>query len=156
MKPVVFALLLLAVTVSAQARLGEEMSQLASRYGEPLPKPDAKAAASASGPDVETFQRNGFQIEVTLIQGVSARESFKKLNGDPISDQEVNTLLADNAQGFAWQAPHNADGQTNWVRDDGSVATLVGGHVLRMTAASLLNAEAREKQLERAPSLDGF
>lgn len=155
MKAVLLSLLFLALAVvSAQARLGEELAQLANRYGDPLPKPDQKPPPNQIGSQ-EVFQKNGFQIDVTLLDGVSAQESFKKLNGDSFTNAEVDILLAANAQDHAWQAPRKAGGQTRWTRDDGAVAILTG-RTLKITSTSLLNTEAQAKQLDRAPSLEGF
>jgi hypothetical protein len=154
-KIVLLAPLFLVVTMAcAQARVGEALPELVSRYGDPLPKSDEKPPPNQVG-SMEVFQRNGFQIDVTLLDGVSAQESFKKLNGDSLSSQEIQTLLADNAQGRAWQAPHKVNGQTQWMSDNGSVAALIG-HTLQITSPTLLDTKAQAKQLDHAPSLDGF
>ena len=153
MKFVLLASLFLAcVTASAQARLGESMPQLVERYGDPLPKDKDK-----NSPDnMATFQRNGFQIDVTLLDGISAVESFKKLNGDPFTVEEVQTLLADNSGGRAWQAPQAVHDEKQWMRDDGSMATLTHQRILKLTSVDMLRAETTNKQLQAAPSLDGF
>jgi hypothetical protein len=155
MKVVFLTSLFLAVVMTAaQARVGEALPELVSRYGDPLPKSDEKPPPNMVG-SLEVFQKNGFQIDVTLLDGVSAQESFKKLNGDSFSSEEIETLLADNAQGRAWQAPHKVNGQTQWMCDNGSVAALIG-HTLQITSATLLDTKAQAKQLDHAPSLDGF
>jgi hypothetical protein len=155
MKVVLLAPLFLAVTMAcAQARLGEGLPQLVSRYGDPLPKSDEKPPTNQVG-SMEVFQRNGFQIDVTLLDGVSVQESFKKLNGDSFTSQEIEALLAINAQGRAWQAPHKVNGQTQWMCDSGSVAALIG-HTFQITSPTLLDTKAQAKQLDHAPSLDGF
>ena len=102
------------------------------------------------------FQRNGFEIDVTLLDGVSASESFKKVNGDPFTSEEVQTLLGDNSGGRTWQAPQMVKGETHWLRDDGSMASLSNGRVLKLTSIDLISAKTQARQLEAAPSLQGF
>jgi hypothetical protein len=150
------SLFLAFVMVSAQARVGEDLPALISRYGQPLPPADQKPALDKNGSGRETFQRNGFQIDAVLVNGESAQESFKKINGDAFTTQEVDTLLADNSGGRAWQAPQTDGGQSKWLRDDGSTATLSDNHVLKITSGALLGLEARAQQLEKTPSLEGF
>ncbi len=150
------SLLLIGVTVSAQARLGEAVPQLVERYGPPVEKADQKPEPGKVAAVVETFQKNGFQIVVTLLDNVSAAESFKKLNGDSFTSDEVQTLLEDNSAGHTWQAPQQVNGKQQWLRDDGSVATLDLTRVLTLVSADLLNMESTAKQLQAAPSLQGF
>jgi hypothetical protein len=142
--------------VSAQARIGEDLPALMSRYGQPLPPPDEKPALDKNGSGRESFHRNGFQIDVVLVNGESAQESFKKLNGEAFTAQEVDTLLADNAQGRTWQAPETSNGKSRWLRDDGSTASLSDSRVLQITSNALLNLEAQAQQLQKTPSLEGF
>jgi hypothetical protein len=150
------SLLLLCLTAAAQARLGESISQLVSRYGPPVSTAEQKPGPGKVAAVVDTYQKNGFQIVVTRLGDVSAAESFKKLNGDAFTSDEVQTLLEDNSAGRAWQAPQQVNGKQQWLRDDGSIASLDGGHVLTLVSAELLNMESSAKQLQAAPSLQGF
>jgi hypothetical protein len=149
-------LLLAGLAAPAWARLGEGADQIADRYGIVLTKEIEKPAPGRIAALVETFQKNGFSITVTLINGASAAESFKKLNGSSFSSEEQQTLLAANADSHSWQAPQNVNGRKQWTRDDGSVATLSGGTVLTIISADMLAAESQAKQLESSPSLQGF
>jgi hypothetical protein len=149
-------LLLAGLTAPAWARLGEGADQIANRYGIPLTKEVEKPAPGRIAALVETFQKNGFSITVTLVNGASAAESFKKLNGSSFNSEEQQTLLAANAGDGSWQAPQNVSGRKQWTRDDGSVATLSGGTVLTIISADMLAAVNQAKQLEAAPSLQGF
>ena len=147
---------MVGVTATAQARLGETPDQLVKRYGEPLSQVKQAADGTAIALVFANFQKSGFEIEVTLSNGVSVAESFRKLNGDILTLNEVRTLLADNAQGRAWEAPVFIKDQKRWVSDDGTVATLTGSRILNLTSIELLNQEAQAKKVERAPSLEGF
>ena len=51
------------------------------------------------------FQKGGFEIDVSVVDGYSVQEIFKKLNGQPMTVGEVKILLNANAQGFGWEAP---------------------------------------------------
>ena len=150
------SLLLVAGTIGAQARIGEDDAQLASRYGSPLSHAVQKRGPAQIGLVIESFQKNGIQVEASLLGGVSVEETFHKLNGNPFTTEEINDLLADNSGGLGWEAPVRQGGQTKWTRDDGSVATLAGNHVLRITSIRLLEAETRAGEFEIAPSVQGF
>lgn len=157
MKIILLTPFILAVAmVAAQARIGEDASQLAERYGEPLSKSVQKPGPDKIGLTVETFQKNGFEVDVTLLDGASVEESFQKMNGEPFTSEEIQTLLDDNSEGRAWQAPQSMKGQTEWMRDDGSMATLANGHVLKITSIQLLTTETRAGRMQLAPSLQGF
>lgn len=146
----------ISVTATAWARLGETADQLVARYGQPLSEIDQKAEGSNPALSFVSFQKNGFQINVTLSNGSSAAESFKKLNGDPLTIGEVRALLTDNSQGYEWEAPQVMAEGKRWGRDDGAVATLIGGQIFNISSKELLVEKAVAKKLERQPSLEGF
>jgi hypothetical protein len=154
--PVLVLFLWAAATIAGQARIGEDNAQLAERYGSPLSHSMQKRGPGQIGLVLEAFQHNGIQVDVSLLGGVSVEETFHKLNGDPFLPEEINALLADNSQGRDWEAPVHQGGQTKWTRDDGSVATLAGNHVLRVTSIGLINAETQAGEFEVAPSVQGF
>jgi len=147
---------IVSVTAAARARLGETADQLVARYGQPLSEVDQKAEGAKLPLVFVTFQKNGFQINVTLSGGISASESFKKLNGNILTTDEVRTLLTDNAQGNEWEAPQATNEQKKWARDDGALATLTGERILTIVSKELLTEKAAAKNAERAPSLEGF
>ncbi|MCE0522490.1 MAG: hypothetical protein LV480_06225 [Methylacidiphilales bacterium] len=147
---------IVSVTATARARLGETADQLAARYGQPLSEIDQKAEGGKLPLALVTFQKNGFQINATLSDGVSVSESFKKVNGEALTLGEVRTLLTDNSEGSGWEAPLVIDQQKKWTRDDGAEALLTGNRILTITTKDFLVAKATAKKLEQAPSLDGF
>jgi hypothetical protein len=149
-------LLVLGLTSPAWARLGETGDQIATRYGQPLSEMDQKSEGTKIALVELVFQKNGYEIDVSLADGISSTESFRKLNGDAISLLEVRTILGLNTQGFGWEAPEKGNGDEKWTRDDGATAMLKGGQVLVLTSKELMSKETTAKKLEQAPSLDGF
>ena len=154
------ALLLLLFTVSlalpAWARLGETGDMAVARYGQPLSEFDQKAEGDKIPMIKLTFQKNGFQIEVSVAGGYSVAESFRKISGDALTLDEARTLLTNNAQGFKWSAPVMVDGERRWMRDDGAMARLSDGRTLYLVTKQLMDAEMKAKSVQRAPTLEGF
>jgi hypothetical protein len=144
------------LTVSAWARLGENADQVIARYGQPLSEIDQKGEGGKIPLVYLIFQKNGFEIKVSLSDGTSGAESFKKLNGDVLTIGEVRTLLGINTQGFGWEAPTGTEGEKRWVRDDAAVATLTGGRIFYVESKDLINKEASAQKLTSAPNLQGF
>ena len=140
----------------AWGRLGETGDQLVARYGQPLSEMDQKAEGNKVPLAELVFQKNGFEIDVSLSDGISNRESFRKLNGDTITLAEIRTLLNLNSQGSGWEAPQTVGDSKQWARDDGAMATLTGGRIITVTSKTLLDKEAEAKKLVSTPSLDGF
>jgi hypothetical protein len=102
------------------------------------------------------FQKGGFQINVTVLNGVSVEEIYKKLNGEAFTDEEERTLLADNSEGGEWAAPQPVNGAKTWAKDDGSMAALADGKVLKITSKDLIAQQTAVKNTEAQPSLEGF
>jgi len=156
---IAFLTLLFITTIAgtAWARLGETADQLVQRYGPPLSENDQKGEGDKIALADVIFQKGGFQIEVTVIGGISVAEAFKKVNGQPLSIGEVRTLLDDNAQGREWEAPQVVDGGKLWMRDDNAtaMANQEGTHLL-IKSRELVARETLAKKLETRPSLDGF
>ena len=157
MRIVIFTLLLTAcLTATAWARLGENADQLVARYDQPLSEVDVKGGGEKIPLVEAVFQKNGIEIDVTLSDGVSVSESFKKLNGEALTVGEIRVLLGANSQGYGWEAPQIVEGQKTWSRDDGAVATLTGGLVLNITSRDLMYKQALARKLASHPSLQGF
>jgi len=147
---------ILGVTATAQARLGENPDQLVARYGQPLSENDQKPNGDKIALADVIFQKGGFRIEVTVTDGISVKEVYSKLNGNPLGINEVRALLTDNAQGYDWQAPHMVRGDKWWVRDDNATAQLAQDGSLTIKSRELVAKENTAKRLEARPSLDGF
>jgi hypothetical protein len=150
-------LLTVSVTATARARIGETADQLVARYGQPLSEVDQKGEGDKIPLSNVVFQKGGFEIDVTLSDGVSVEEVFKKLNGNALTLGEVRTLLSVNSQGQGWEAPQIVEGEKWWTRDDGAAAKLAqDGTALTIRSRELIAKETMAKKLERQPSLDGF
>ncbi len=149
-------LFVIGVTATAQARLGETADQLVARYGQPLSEVDQKSDGTKLALAFVVFQKGGFEVDVTLSDGKSVAELFKKLNGDPLTLTEVRTLLTVNAQGREWGPPQMGQSGKWWTRDDNATATLGQDGSLTIRSSELVVKEETAKKLEHAPSLDGF
>src|ERR1700677_1644971 len=149
--------LLLTFTLSPQAwaRLGETPAQMGARSGPRLSQLAQRAPGRRLAVAPLTFQKNGFEILVSLVDGVSDQEAFRKMNGDPLTLAEIRTLLNINAQGSSWEQPMNSDGEKVWTRDEGTTAE-VNGSLITITSKDMLDKEAAAKKATMAPSLEGF
>jgi hypothetical protein len=157
MRIVLLTLALFAIiSVRAQARVGETPDQLVERYGQPLKEVDQKGEGEKIPLARVTFQKGGYQIDVTITGGVSVQETFKKLNSQPITMEEAQILLNANAQGLVWNAPKKDGDATTWTRDDNAVAELAGDGSMIIRSRQLSVEEKMAKQLQDKPSLDGF
>jgi hypothetical protein len=157
MRILLSSLVLLAITTAgAQARIGETPDQLVARYGQPLNEVDQKGEGDKIPLARVSFQKGGFQIDVTITGGVSVQEIFKKLNGQPISVEEARILLTANAGGQNWSAPQKADGAVSWIRDDNAVAQLASNGTMSIRSRELAAEEEAAKHLQDHPTLDGF
>jgi hypothetical protein len=148
--------LFVTLTAAAQARIGETPDQLVARYGQPLKEEDQKAEGDKIPMAKVTFQKGGFQIDVTITNGLSQQEVFKKINGQPLSVEEARTLLDANSQGYNWSMPQKSADGTVWIRDDNATAKLGGDGAMTIRSHQLVVQETAAKQVEKQPSLDGF
>jgi hypothetical protein len=149
-------LFIVSVTATARARLGETADQLVARYGPPISEVDQKGEGTKIALANVVFQKGGFEIDVTVTDGISVLETFKKLNGNALTIGEVRTLLTANSQGHEWAAPRVVEGEKWWSRDDSATAKLAQDGSLTIRSRELVVKEAVAKKLERAPSLEGF
>jgi hypothetical protein len=147
---------IVTLTSSAHARLGETPDQLVARYGQPLNEADQKADGAKIPLASVTFQKGGYQIDVTITDGVSTQEVFKKINGQSMTVSEARVLLAANAQGREWGPQQKGDNEIVWRRDDNALAKLPSDGSMIIRSHELANAEATAKKLEQRPSLEGF
>jgi hypothetical protein len=147
---------IVGITANAKARLGETADQLVARYGQPLSETDQKGEGTKIPLANVVFQKGGFEIDVTITNGVSVSEVFKKLNGSSIATDEARYLLTANAQGRDWEAPHIVNGDKVWKRDDNATALLSADGSLTIRSRELVVEEAAAKRIEQRPSLEGF
>jgi len=143
-------------TCGAWARIGETPDQLVARYGQPLNETDQKAEGAKISLARVTFQKGGYQIDVTISGGLSVQEAFKKINNQPITVEEARLLLSANAQGLEWSAPEKKADAMIWTRDDNAVAQLSNDGSMIIRSRQLTAEEITAKRLEQHPSLEGF
>jgi hypothetical protein len=148
--------LVITVAGTAHARLGESPDQLVQRYGQPLSEKDQKGEGDKIALADVVFEKGGFQVSVTVVDGQSVAESFKKLNGQPITTLEVRTLLGANSQGREWEAPQTTRGGKLWTRDDNATAFLGEDGTLLIKSRELVSKEVAAKRTEKTPTLEGF
>jgi len=148
---------IVSVTATARARLGESADQLVARYGQPLSEKDQKGEGDKIPLVDATFQKGGFEVNVTLSDGISVAESFRKINGGALTIGEVRTLISLNSQGHEWAAPQMVEGEKSWTRDDNTLAQLSpDGSRLSITSRELMHKEQEAKKIEARPTLEGF
>jgi hypothetical protein len=123
--PLLSLLLALIFAIPVWARLGETEDQLVSRYGK-----ETGMRSAGQAPFTVTillFQKSGFDIEVTLLNGVSVQEWIKKSSGDKITNDEAGTLLRINNQGHFWSPLPSSVQWEQWSRQ-GAISPLAGFH----------------------------
>ncbi len=148
--------LIATLPAGAQARVGETPDQLVARYGQPLNEVDQKAEGAKISLARVTFQKGGFQIDVTISGGISVQEIFKKINNQSITVEEGRILLNANAGGLNWSAPQKTLDAVIWTRDDNAVAQLSSDGSMIIRSRELAVEQASAKHLEEHPSLEGF
>jgi hypothetical protein len=154
--PLVTVVFLLGVTATAQARLGESAAQLVARYGQPLKEDDQKASGDQIALSQVVFQKGGIRIYVTITNGISAAENYRKINGEPFTIPEITLLLNANTQGYGWEAPQDINGEKVWTRDDRATAFLAADGTFTLKSPELTAAEVTAKKEAVHPTLDGF
>ena len=101
MKPVLFALLILAVP--AFARLGETPAECTARYGTPIQTDKERQTLG--------FEKGGLFIMAEFFAGRCTSISFQKVEKDPAGNslpftaEEVELLRAANSGGLKWIIP---------------------------------------------------
>jgi hypothetical protein len=134
------AALLLVATAAAQARVGETQQQIATRYG------DGKKAKiqRLAGADTYEYRKDGFYVEVVLLDGKSVWEIYAHEKGT--TDEVIKELLKVNSTPEAnWHFDKKAN---RWER--GGTPMLVGyrfpGHEDFFCIKDLKACDAAEKK----------
>jgi hypothetical protein len=112
----------LSSPTTALGRIGESMDECKARYGEPVGEDNDVIQIPNS--KLVVFMKAGLAVGVTLIDGRAAMINFQKVKKDslgtpePISDTEIDALLAANAVG-KWRAVDSPVGKKQWMSEDG-------------------------------------
>lgn len=105
--PALTALILLAST-PVFARVGETYGEVLKRYG----KGEKQGTGRMHTTKGYYFIKDGFGIEVMILNGKSVMEVFHRKDG-VISDAEIQDLLKANGETFTWAFESN-----QWMRSD--------------------------------------
>ena len=109
MKAIVL-LTLLALSGSAEARVGETLDQCSYRYG---------ASIGHYSHDQVRFNRGHIYITVHVRANHSIREDFGPEAGGTLSDDQIAAILKDNAKGYHWDTVGETATKVNLLRTDG-------------------------------------
>ena len=109
MKAIVL-LTLLALSGSAEARVGETLDQCSYRYG---------ASIGHYSHDQVRFNRGHIYITVHVRGNHSIREDFGPEAGATLSDAQIHAILEDNARGYHWDTVGETATKVNLLRTDG-------------------------------------
>ncbi len=152
MKALLVTLLILcSITTSAIARLGETEEQLTVRFGQ------GSVPVSSQGGwcQQQTFQKHGFTIMVTLVNGLSGVEEYHLNRGD-VTTEQAHALLAIHSQGHKWvDFPQDIGTVKAWKRDDGGATALWDSTYFRVWSKQYDDAQTAFKKVQE-PSLEGF
>lgn len=161
MKTILSLLLILSVSSSAFARIGESEQQVEARYGKPI-------APRVPGEDLgetKAYVCAGFLIAVTFVDGVSQREMYAKNDKSAITGAEVEVLLEANRGNLQWGGSHPADqkplpfGVEEWRCID--QRSRVAFHDTRqhsffVTTQAFIDASERAQDAKTKKKLDSF
>lgn len=169
------ALALVASSLCAFARIGENAEQLAKRYGNP----------TRSQEGILSFKKGDIYVSVTMWKGVchSIRFSNKQappggeaggvfgggfvLPGEekpgakpkapepatqPLTDTQIQNLLASNSGGSEWKQRKS----DSWVRADGNALAFKSGDELVIETLEYSTHRTAEREKEESHRTDGF
>jgi hypothetical protein len=151
--------LLVFMTSTAFARLGETPDQLQARFGPPsLYKPNAQVNSQGHVyvfGQILNFSSQGWSISCTIVNGVCAQINYSK-TGD-FTNEQLATILTNEAQGHKWAAVTSYKTLVDsflmpqfhvmeWKRDDGAYASRTGNSIT-LTTPDYDKAVAAAKQL---------
>ena len=103
-------LTLLALSGSAEARIGETLDQCIYRYG---------SSIGHYSVDQVRFNRGHIYITVHVRDHHSIREDFAPEAGATLSDAQIHAILEDNAEGHHWEVVGETATKVNLIRTDG-------------------------------------
>jgi hypothetical protein len=109
--PLVIALLMAGVC-SLQARIGETVTQITTRYGQ--------AYNNYQSPHGETcgeYRLRDIIIVVTFFKDVSISESYHHVSGGQLKDSEIDALLKVNSSGGKWEKKDKIGNAWNILKD---------------------------------------
>jgi hypothetical protein len=115
-KKAVALLTLLALSGSADGRIGETLDQCSYRYG---------ASIGHFSRDQVRFNRGHIYITVHVRGHHSVREDFGPEAGATLSDDQIAAILKDNAAGYSWEIVGESPTSVRFLRTDGHASAQV-------------------------------
>jgi hypothetical protein len=111
--------LLLGLSVTSFARIGETMDEAVNRYG------DVVHHGIAHGENLYSFKKNGFNILAHFHEGKIDRIMYSSESGRKLTDEEIDTFLKANNHGrpmnedlpYIWVGKDAAATYSKWPRD---------------------------------------
>jgi hypothetical protein len=94
-----------------RANIGETETAIKQRYGDILGTPFAETNRDIS----ETFKYKDYIVVVKFLDGTSQRESFTRKDKQGLSEKELDSLLAANANGGKWVQMNDNKDVKIWV-----------------------------------------
>lgn len=123
-------LVALSAAASLNARVGETLEQLESRFG-----PRFEAGVDELDPSNKIFgfdaegscalSQSGFTAYAVIdLHGVCVELSYVKMAGRPIDGGDLEAMLTANCMGMRWTREKNQSGKFIYIRSDGLVGWL--------------------------------
>ena len=111
----VHLLTLIAILASTPvyARIGETYGEITKRYG----RGEKQGTGRMHTTKGYYFIKNGFGVEVMILNGKSVMEVFHRTEGPQISDAEIQDLLKINGENLTWAFENN-----QWMRSDHKIS----------------------------------
>ena len=147
-------LLITACVLPAQARLGETEKLLINRYGDEISNQWSDIGHGVRVKELK-FKKTGFEIDVFLFNGLSAKETFTKMTSAPLNQDDRQTLLQANSQDHRWTNIQNGVVKS-WRRDDGAFAYFTPPNRLYVQSKELSDTLRAAAKTANESSLGGF
>ena len=154
---------LLIISHSLFARIGETLPECTRRYGKPSRAKDYEAERLGFSSEATSFTKDGIFVFISFFQGKADRVAFVK-DGGEFSEDELNTLLKANGGGLDWRPIGDpTDIYKFWRTFDGSRfasyrfdALIIETATARARARAKEDAEEAKKKNESAKKMRGF
>lgn len=144
-------LLALVLPQSASGRIGETFEEIKVRFGEG----EKQESNRLPGSDKYYFVKNGFGIEVMIVDGRSVMEIYHRVNGK-ITDAEIQELLRLNDDLRHWRFSKK---DNQWKRDDKKlVAFRQPGHpdFFFIQDVAAVKSAPKDNKAKAKEKMDGF
>ena len=146
-----FAIVIMACVLPAEARIGETLEQCKARYGE--------AETQDAPPPAEQcylFHKNGIMVVVALVGGRAAQIVYAAVSprgeSGELSGTQVTGLLAANSNGGSWTRSDDVGPTVYWMRSDRQVVAVyepIRGYLTLTTVAHMNACKALKDEQEK-------